>query len=110
MPENYPSAAALPRLSLCGKLRPDRHAATLIVDRWLAALQQRLERNDLADLTDLFVPEAYWRDIIALTWDFNSKNGPAAISKHLSDSKAGLGQLKAATSGTLVPALADEYG
>ncbi|SPO06833.1 related to flavin-binding monooxygenase [Cephalotrichum gorgonifer] len=106
----FPPAASLPKLSLCGTPRPDKSAAARIVNTWLATLQQRIQSDDLANISDLFVEEAYWRDIISLSWDFHTKSGLAAIAAYLRESSSGFGQLKAVETGGLVPELVKEYG
>lgn len=52
---DFPPAAALPNLPLLGGT-PATEDVFGIVDRWLAALQRRLEQN--AEISDLFVEEA----------------------------------------------------
>jgi hypothetical protein len=41
--------------------------------------------NDTQALSSLFVTNAFWRDILALTWDFRTFSGLPAITRFLSD-------------------------
>lgn len=106
----FPPAASLPELCLRDGARPDEKAVSEIVEGWIATLQQRLDQKDGADISDLFVVEAWWRDVIALSWDFHSKSGPAAISSYVRGSSAGFGQLKVVREGGLAPKLEEAYG
>jgi cation diffusion facilitator CzcD-associated flavoprotein CzcO len=47
--------------------------------RWLGALGTALEAGDAAGASELFVPDGYLRDILALTWDLRTFSGLPAI-------------------------------
>lgn len=107
---DFPPAATLPDLSLHGDTPPAKEEISKAVDTWLSALQNRLEQRPVADLTDLFVAEAWWRDIIALYWDFHTRSGVPAITAYLNESEAGFGQLEAIRHGGLAPRLENDNG
>lgn len=99
-------AATLPPLTLHEGVNKDAIDAPNIAKEWLAKLDKRVQEQ--SDISDLFVEESWWRDIIALSWDWTSKHGPAAINKYLeSTSGSGFGQLKVIESGGLQPAFVD---
>lgn len=106
----FPPAAALPSLVVPDGAKPDEKAVPVIVDIWLASLQHRLEKKNLSDISDLFVEESWWRDVLALSWDFHSKSGLEAIAKFLKESDTELGHLKAIKTGGLAPKLEEEGG
>ena len=53
------------------------------VGQWLAAFESALKRDDLAAAVDLFVEDAFWRDIVAFTWDIRTLEGRPAIQELL---------------------------
>lgn len=106
----FPPAAVLPSLTLCGGTPPAKEAISKAVDDLLAALDKRLEQRPKAEIADLFVEEAWWRDIIALYWDFHTKSGIPAITAYLNESEAGFGQLRAIHHGGLAPKLEVDDG
>lgn len=106
----FPPSAPLPKACLCDENTPDRAELLGIIDKWLASLQQRLEKQGRIDITDLFIEESWWRDIVALTWDLHTKSGPPAISAYINESTAELGGLKAIRAGGLAPTIEAESG
>ena len=53
------------------------------VTRWLAAFEQALTASADAELTSLLVPDAHWRDLVALTWRVNTVSGAAEVAAAL---------------------------
>ncbi|MBQ0945758.1 NAD(P)/FAD-dependent oxidoreductase [Ideonella sp. 4Y16] len=51
--------------------------------RWLADFGAALARQDLTAATALFGDDAYWRDLVAFTWNIRTQEGPAAIREML---------------------------
>ena len=51
------------------------------VTTWLSALADALAAENYADLADLFVDDAHWRDMGAFTWDLGVVSGHGAIDK-----------------------------
>ena len=50
------------------------------VASWLSAFSQALAAQDHATATALFVPDGYWRDLLALTWTIQTSEGPDQIA------------------------------
>ena len=53
------------------------------VDRWLAQFERALGAGDSAGLRTLFHPDAYWRDVLALTWGIRTVSGREAVLRAL---------------------------
>lgn len=110
MAAEFPPLAALPKLTLHESIDRNKVDVSKIVDDWLSSLSQRFTQCRLTNLSDLFIEESWWRDLVALSWDFTSKHGPEDISKYLGASVAGFGQLKTIQPGALQPQLVDMGG
>lgn len=50
---------------------------------WLADLEAALSAQDASSLTGLFLSDAYWRDLVAFTWDAQQFYGVDAIVNEL---------------------------
>src|SRR6201995_4527730 len=48
-------------------------------ENWLAQFETALSDGDEAALKNLFLPESYWRDVLALSWNLQTLNGAEAI-------------------------------
>src|SRR6476660_3140025 len=48
-------------------------------DNWLAQFEDALAKPDEGLLETLFLPESYWRDVLALSWNIQTLNGADAI-------------------------------
>ncbi|MGZ6640419.1 MAG: NAD(P)/FAD-dependent oxidoreductase [Solirubrobacteraceae bacterium] len=53
--------------------------AAAAVDRWLTSFEDALARGDTAAAADLFGAESYWRDLVALTWNIKTVEGPDGV-------------------------------
>lgn len=51
--------------------------------RWLADFGTALARQDPVAATALFAEDAFWRDLVAFTWNIRTQEGPAAIREML---------------------------
>lgn len=51
----------------------------------LESINSALSKKDYAGLSKLFLDDGYWRDHLALTWEFHTKQGPAAIESLLQE-------------------------
>ncbi|KAL1850789.1 hypothetical protein Plec18170_006623 [Paecilomyces lecythidis] len=96
-------AVSLPKLSLHESVDRDKIDAVKIVDHWLSALEQHIKTKTEADLSDLFIDECWWRDIISLSWDWATKHGRDAIFNYLNASNTGFSQLSSVKEGALAP-------
>ncbi|UGS36991.1 flavin-containing monooxygenase [Capillimicrobium parvum] len=50
-----------------------------VAREWLAGLSEALEQRDLDAIDDLFLPDGWWRDLLALTWDLRTLRGTDRI-------------------------------
>ncbi|WP_182379287.1 NAD(P)/FAD-dependent oxidoreductase [Nocardioides sp. WS12] len=58
-----------------------------LVGHWFEALNAALEGGDPDQIEDLFCDDAYWRDLIALTWRLGHVGGSGQIAKALLDAR-----------------------
>ena len=67
-----------------------------IVRQWLAQLEQALGQPDSQSLNALFLPQSYWRDVLALTWNIQTLCGAETISDAISErsKNAGLSNIQ----------------
>ena len=56
-----------------------------IVEEWLAQLEQALAKLDSKILSVLFLPQSYWRDVLALTGNIQTLCGAETISEAISE-------------------------
>ncbi|OBZ79359.1 putative indole-3-pyruvate monooxygenase YUCCA8 [Grifola frondosa] len=56
-----------------------------VASAWLQALSQHVSSNDIDGILDLFVDDPWWRDMLALTWEFRTFHGRAIVKKFLQD-------------------------
>ncbi|MDQ1505998.1 MAG: hypothetical protein QOD57_3725 [Actinomycetota bacterium] len=54
-----------------------------IASRWLADFSAALEQRDPQTIGGLFLPDGWWRDLLALTWDLRTFRGADAIARAL---------------------------
>jgi cation diffusion facilitator CzcD-associated flavoprotein CzcO len=59
------------------------------VARWLTGFERALAGSDDSALQGLFLPDAHWRDLLALTWNVKTVSGAQQISKALRPHGAG---------------------
>ncbi|KAI0638753.1 FAD/NAD-P-binding domain-containing protein [Trametes polyzona] len=76
----------LPTLDRLGvKAVPTDVDAEKVAGLWLDSLAQHVENNNIDGVLSLFSPDAWWRDMLALTWEFRTFHGEAKIRKLLQD-------------------------
>ncbi|KAF5359790.1 hypothetical protein D9756_003005 [Leucocoprinus leucothites] len=96
----HPSEASLPTLNKLGvSSLPENIDALKIASEWFALFAEKITSGDVDGITSLLIqssfdsalpetydqPSVYWRDLLALTWDFRSFEGTARIQKFLTD-------------------------
>ena len=54
-----------------------------VADDWLARLEQVLNTGDRTLLESLFVADAHWRDVLALTWRIQTVSGIGSVTRQL---------------------------
>lgn len=79
----YPPRSELPNLTLPASLHRDDINPCQITESWISALRKSSREKNTADLSNLFVEESWWRDLLGLGWEITSKYGPAAISSYV---------------------------
>jgi putative flavoprotein involved in K+ transport len=57
--------------------------SSVAADTWLAQFEEALAKADDTLLHQLFHPDSYWRDVLALSWNIQTTNGREAILKAL---------------------------
>src|SRR5512145_2165882 len=57
--------------------------SSVAADNWLGQFEEALAKPDDGALKDLFHPDSYWRDVLALSWNIQTLNGRDAIIEAL---------------------------
>ena len=104
------AAAPLPELVLHDtrdEIDPRRIAKT-----WLESLQTKISQGQLEDISDLFIDDSWWRDIVGLSWNITTKRGTSKISQYLQSQalKSGFGKFDVIHQGVLQPRLSNFGG
>ncbi|OLN86014.1 putative indole-3-pyruvate monooxygenase YUCCA8 [Colletotrichum chlorophyti] len=100
----------IPSLTLQDGVRKDQVDAEKISQNWLSNLERRFNQAPFGDLSDLFIDNCFWRDIVAFSWDFSCKQGRPAICDYLASADHGLSDIQAVKAGGLKPVLLDFGG
>ncbi|TFK20744.1 monooxygenase [Coprinopsis marcescibilis] len=89
----------LPTFSVVGTTLPlsfdaSTFTAQAVAEAWVSTFCTIVAGSDAQDLVDLFVPastgaQVWWRDMLALTWDFRTFIGHDAIAKFAADRLTG---------------------
>ncbi|KAL0956661.1 hypothetical protein HGRIS_002793 [Hohenbuehelia grisea] len=82
---NNSSSAPLPTLEKLGASVPEDLDATKVANEWFSQFAASLEAGDPERTLALFVEDSYWRDILALTWDFRTFVGTPKIKQFVKD-------------------------
>ncbi|KAI0055331.1 FAD/NAD-binding domain-containing protein [Artomyces pyxidatus] len=77
--------ASLPTLDRLNVSLDDEVDACALSQRWFDRFSTGVEAGDVSAILDLFVEDAFWRDIIALTWDFRTFYGVSSLRTLLHD-------------------------
>ncbi|KAA1476299.1 FAD/NAD-P-binding domain-containing protein [Dentipellis sp. KUC8613] len=81
----FPPDLALPTLDSLHASVPDDLDALAVARAWFDAFKGALEAHDAQRVAALLAPNALWRDILALTWDFRTFHGVPDIARFLRD-------------------------
>ncbi|OHF03837.1 flavin-containing monooxygenase [Colletotrichum orchidophilum] len=101
----------IPSLTLQKGVRKEDVDAEKISSKWLSKLERRLAERSLGkDISDLFIDNCWWRDIVGLSWDFTCKQGQETIKSYLASAEHGLSELQTIKIGGLKPLLLDFDG
>lgn len=77
--------ASLPTLDKLRATIPDDLNAMKVATEWLGSFESLAKSQDIEGFNKIFVEDAYFRDILALTWDFRTFEGIHDIKKLLKD-------------------------
>jgi NAD(P)-binding Rossmann-like domain len=80
-----PTQASLPTFDKLRSKVPADVDVKVVAEKWLESFAEHVISADIAGVIDLFVDDAFFRDILALTWDFRTFEGTHAIKKFLED-------------------------
>ncbi|KZT62299.1 FAD/NAD(P)-binding domain-containing protein [Calocera cornea HHB12733] len=96
-----PTPADLPTHSTLGGAPPPSALSTAaeLARRWFSAFSAALSSSNIPAVQALLYSDAYWRDMLALTWDFRTFHGHSAVGTFLADRLQGaqLGNLQLST-------------
>ncbi|KAF8261171.1 hypothetical protein EI94DRAFT_1746631 [Lactarius quietus] len=99
--------ATLPTLDTLGVSAPQDVDAAAIAQTWFDAFANHVQAGDVDGVLGQLVDDAFWRDILSLTWDFRTFYGNQLIQKFLTDrlaiSKISLLQLDASSAAVQQP-------
>jgi hypothetical protein len=59
--------------------------AKQIVSDWFQSFDSHVKSGDIDGIISLFVEDAYWRDLLALTWEFRTFIGAPQVRQFLQD-------------------------
>lgn len=89
MPGEAPSfekaQRSLPTLDKLHAELPEKVDALDVARKWLQEFAQRVKSDDVGKVVELFLPNAFWRDNLALTWEFRTFEGARPIHTFLED-------------------------
>ena len=75
----------LPTLDNLGSTIDPNVDVRAVVNDWFAKFAKAIGLKDVPAIIDLFLDCGFWRDMLALTWDFRTFEGKNAVSKFLQD-------------------------
>lgn len=79
----------LPTLDKLNSTVPPNLDVFKVASEWFSQFSSSLESTDFDTTLSLLVDDAFWRDILSLTWDFRTIYGSEKIRKLLHDRVAG---------------------
>ncbi|KAI0727069.1 FAD/NAD-P-binding domain-containing protein, partial [Fomitopsis betulina] len=85
------TAILTPTLPTLDQLRASLQAdidAQKVTAEWFAQFTSAVSAKDTRKIVDLFIPDGWWRDHLALTWEFRTFHGTAKIKRFLDDQLA----------------------
>ena len=77
--------ALLPTLDRLHAAIADDLDVQAIAQCWINAFSQFAQAGDADGLSNLFIDDAFWRDMLAITWNFRTFYGKERIQKFLVD-------------------------
>jgi hypothetical protein len=77
--------AELPTLEKLGLSAPPEVDPTSVAQKWFEKFANNVQANDVDGILSQVVDDAFWRDILTLTWDFRTFFSRQSIKKFLDD-------------------------
>ena len=78
-------SAALPTLERLGVSVPPDVNATVVAQTWFKTFTDHIQTGNVDGILSQLVDDAFWRDILSLTWDFRTFYGRERIQQLLHD-------------------------
>ena len=78
-----PFPQQLPTLQRLGVDEPTVTSAAEVATAWFDAFSRAVASSDITGILDLFLDDGFWKDALALTWDFRSIEGRNALKNLL---------------------------
>ena len=78
-------APILPTLDRLGASLQADLDANKVATEWFTTFSDAVSAKDTSKIVDLFIADGWWRDHLALTWEFRTFHGVAKIKKFLDD-------------------------
>ncbi|KAH7889081.1 hypothetical protein F5I97DRAFT_2006620 [Phlebopus sp. FC_14] len=78
-----PFPQQLPTLHRLGVDDPTGISPTEVASVWFDAFSNAIASSDVVAVLDLFLDDGFWKDVLALTWDFRTLEGRDAIKNLL---------------------------
>ena len=76
---------SLPTLQRLGSTVDPDVDVQAVAKTWFTCFANAMNSKDVAVILDLMADDGFWRDILALTWDFHTYEGANAVKKFLTD-------------------------
>ena len=76
---------SLPTLQRLGSTVDPNVDAQAVAKAWFSRFADAMRSKDVGAILDLIVDDVFWRDILALTWDFHTYEGRDAVERFLTD-------------------------
>lgn len=83
--KNILQQRTLPTSDRLGATIPDDVDAKAVAGEWFSGFARALEAKDAQDVARLMLDDAFWRDVLAFSWDFRTFEGDARIRQFLGD-------------------------
>jgi hypothetical protein len=75
----------LPTLDRLNATVPENLDPKQVAKEWFNAFSSALSSANVETISQLFVPDAFWRDLLSFTWDFRTFRGVPNIVQFLTD-------------------------
>ena len=76
---------SLPTLQNLGSTVDPDIDVQAVAKAWFTRFADAMSSKDVVGILDLIVDDAFWRDILALTWDFHTYEGKDSVKQFLTD-------------------------